>query len=131
MEDVANQMQAAAELAAAEGVEENFNRVLALIPIIQTTETLEEIATLLDIDLQEIAGNKKMLQRRILNLLNSDAFDQVAERGQLISSALETLQDHLNMPPLDGDNGNGQGDPQIPPKPPPQKQQQRQRRGTT
>ena len=84
-------MHAVAELAAADLVEESFNRVLALIPIIQTTEPLEEIATALDIDLQDIAGNKKMLQRRILNLLNSDPFDQLAERAQLISSTLDIL----------------------------------------
>ena len=80
MEEVEDQIQAAADV-----VEEHFNRVLSLIPIIQTTEPLEEIETALDIDLLEITGNKKMLQRTILNLINSDPFDQVPERAHLIS----------------------------------------------
>ena len=59
MGEEGNQGLAAAELAAAEELEEKFNRVLALIPIVQSAETLEQIATLLDIALLTIAGNKK------------------------------------------------------------------------
>ena len=110
MEGEDNQGLAAAELAAAEELEEKFNRVLALVPIVQSAETLEQIATLLDIALQTIAGNKKMLQRSIINVLNSEAFDEVAERAQLISSALDTLQDYLNRPLPEREGGNGQRD---------------------
>ena len=110
MEGEDNQGLAAAELAAAEELEEKFNRVLALIPIVQSAETLEQIATLLDIALQTIAGNKKMLQRSIINVLNSEAFDEVAERAHLVSSALDTLQDYLNRPLPEREGGNGQRD---------------------
>ena len=40
MEGEDNQGLAAAELAAAEELEEKFNRVLALIPLVPSTETL-------------------------------------------------------------------------------------------
>ena len=87
---------------------EEFDKVLALIPMAKEQEPLEEIATNLDIDVtaEVAAGNKRAIQRKILNVLNSQDFDEHADRERLILSARDTLNGHLGFtdPKVDHDS---------------------------
>ena len=93
-------------------LDEQFDRLLALIPVAKDVEQLEHIGTLIDIDMTGIAGNRKALLRKIVTHLNSDDFDNNADRERLIISARDSMLTHLNiMPDLEGfqaahDNGN-------------------------
>lgn len=82
-------------------LDEEFDKVLALIPMAKEQEPLEEIATTLDLDItaEREAANKRAIQRKILNHLNSTAFDEVVDRERLILSALETMNTHLGFQP--------------------------------
>ena len=88
----------------ADQLEEQFNRVLALLPLAKDAGVLEEIATNLDVDIGADAGNKKALQRKIILVLNSDDFDQKADREGQILSARDKMLTHLGFDP--GDNNN-------------------------
>ena len=78
---------------------EEFDKVLALIPMAKEQEPLEEIATNLDIDVTaEVAErNKRAIQRKILNFLNSQEFDVHADRQRLILAAQDTMNEHLGF----------------------------------
>ena len=84
-----------------EQLEQQFDQVLALIPMAKEAEVLEQIATSLDLDLTQLAGNKRGLQRILITHLNSEAFDGHTERGKLILSARDTLRQHLGFEPED------------------------------
>ena len=77
--------------------EEQFDQVLALIPVSKGAEPLEQILTNMDVDFAAEAGNKRQLQRKLINYLNSSKFDQVAGKEQLIKRAQEILQEHLGF----------------------------------
>ena len=90
-------------------VEEEFDKILALIPMAKEQEPLEEIATTLDINITAEAaeGDKRKIQRKILNYLNSDAFDEVADRKRLINSVHDTMNAHLGfVPKLEDSNSD-------------------------
>ena len=71
--------------------------MLALIPVSKGAEPLEQILTNMDVDFAAEAGNKRQLQRKLINYLNSAEFDQVAGKEQFIERAQETLREHLGF----------------------------------
>ena len=81
-------------------VEGTFSQVQALLPLIQEAETLEEVATLLDLDLSTVAGNRRALLRMINTHIDSDDFDGNPDRQRLLTSTLGTLENALSLPPL-------------------------------
>ena len=78
-------------------VEEIFSRVMALLPLVQETEPLEQIGTLLDLDIASAGGDQRALKRLINIHIDSPTFDAHAERTRFLTSALETLQATLNL----------------------------------
>ena len=94
-------------------LDEQFDKVLALIPLAKEQEPLEEIATTLDVNVADeiAAGNKRAIYRKILAHLNSADFDGEAERERLILSVRDTIQAHLGfdagIPKLEDSDDDG------------------------
>ena len=63
------------EMTAPVNVEGTFSQVQALLPLVEEAEPLEEVATLLDLDLSTKAGNRRALSRMINTFIDSDDFD--------------------------------------------------------
>ena len=80
-------------------LEEQFERVLALIPVVKNVEQLEQIATRMDIDMTDIAGDRKALLRKIMTYLNSEDFETVEDRERLILTTRDSLLSHLGFMP--------------------------------
>lgn len=90
----------------ADELNDQFDRMLALLPLAKDVEVLEEIATNLDIVMGENAGNKRALQRQIILKFNSAEFDALEDREGQIVSARDKLLTHLGFEP-----GNGTAPP--------------------
>ena len=97
-------------------LDEQFDKVLALIPLAKEQEPLEEIATTLDVNIADeiAAGSKRAIYRKILAHLNSPDFDNAAERERLILAVRDTIQAHLGfdpgMPKLEDSDEDGSED---------------------
>ena len=70
-----------ADANAAAQVDQLCDETLALIPLAKEAAPLLEIATLLGLDADAEAGNMRALKRKLLNHMNTDAFDAMADRG--------------------------------------------------
>ena len=84
----------------AETLEKAFNDLLALVPLATTSEVLEEVATSIDVDVTAVAGNRAQILRIVIRRLNSDDFDTVVNREDLIIQNLTRMRTHLGFDPV-------------------------------
>ena len=78
-------------------VQDKFFELLSLTPIAKTAEVLEEIATNLDVNFEDVAGDKAVLMRLLMRHLNSDDFDQDPNRDDRIEVNFDRLEQHLGF----------------------------------
>ena len=88
------QGEAAAEAA---GLETTFMELSSLIPMAKNVSPLEEIAALMTLDITGEAGDLKRTKRKILVSLNSDTFDESADKEAILKASHGIIRKHLGF----------------------------------
>ena len=88
------------------GSETAFMEVCSLIPMAKNESPLEEIASLMTLDISQEAGDIKRVKRKILSYLNSDPFDENPIKENILKASRGIIRKHMGF---DRDDGNALG----------------------